>query len=89
MGGDQDQPFFVAVAWVADQTPSDPLPYRAQAAARHAAAAGVDFWQWRVALSPDSKDGIAAVRLYSFRELLEALIMLEFVAACRPEPEER
>ena len=88
MGGDQAQPFFVAVAYVQSRPPSDPIPWRAEATARLATQAGVSFWMWRVALSADSKDGLAAVRRYTFAELLEAVLMLDFVAACRPEPEE-
>ncbi len=89
MGGHQDQPFFVAVAYVRSRPESEPLPYPAQAPARLAAQAKVSFWVWRVALSPESKDGLAAVRRYTFPELIEAILMLDFAAGCRPEPEER
>ena len=90
MGGGSLQPFFAAARYHVDRPVPDEPDWRIKRAIERATAAGVDWWTWRVVLSDSIPDGLADVRQrWTFADLYEAQVMLDFVDETRPEPEER
>ena len=72
------------------ERPAPPEPdWRAKRAIDNASTRyGVDWWVWRIVISPDMKDGLADIReRWPFSDLFEAQVMLDTIEECKPEPE--
>lgn len=80
------KPFFRAAAYLIDRPARESSPYALQQAEERAIAGGVDWWVWRIVVSPHIPDGLAELRArWSFADALEGHLVLDVIEAAEAE----